>query len=113
MRKYVIKPGVRGMFSLDTEAENCDIVEPIRSHIDWIYSIPEDGVMKSLSDSTSSTNDEMKVKAGDLVIAFYNAPYTKNQFVVISSKEWKENMDLERSMDQKTCDCECTDTAEG
>jgi len=111
MRKYVIKPGFRGMLSLDTEVENYDIIEPIRSHIDWVYSIPEDGVIKNPSDNTLSTNDGMEVKAGDLVIAFYKAPYAKNQFVVISSKEWKENMDLERSMDQKPCDCDCTDTA--
>lgn len=111
MRNYVIKPGYRGMFSMDKENEEVDLIDSMRSHIDWVYDVPEDGVLKI-------TNGETKeVKKGNKVIVFYASPYTKNIAVVVDSAEWNENVLLEEEYnnDQKNksccgeCDCECYD----
>ena len=62
MKNYVIKPGFRGMISINKETEDIDIVKNIYSHIDWIYMAPEDGVL-TMPDKT--TKD---IKKGDFVI---------------------------------------------
>ena len=90
MRNYVIKPGYRGMFLINTENEEVDVIDSMSSHIDWVYDVPEDGILKI-------TNGETKeVKKGDKVIVFYTSPYTKNIAIVVNSAEWNENVILEK-----------------
>ena len=89
MRNYIIKPGVRGVFSMDAELNDFDVIDPIASHIDWVYTIPEDGEVQLKNGA------KKQVKKGDVVVVFYTSPYTKNQFVVVDSEEWRENIKLE------------------
>ena len=42
MKNYFIKPGLRGMFSIEKETFDMDVVNNIYSHIDWIYVVPEE-----------------------------------------------------------------------
>lgn len=35
MSKYLVRSGIRGMFRVDQE--NLDVVDYIRTNIDWIY----------------------------------------------------------------------------
>lgn len=115
MRNYIIKPGTTGLFSIDvdsmksTDDMKFDVAKPINSHIDWVYTVEEDGVLNL------PNNVKKDVKKGDVVILFYEAPYTKNQVVVISSDEWIENITTEREYmanAKPTCDdCgKCTES---
>lgn len=108
MKNYVIKPGFRGMFSVEKETFDMDIVKNIYTHIDWVYVVPEDGVLKV------PNNTEKDVKKGDIVISFYDAPYAKNPVIVINSDEWAENIRLESEYERqkeknknKPCDADC------
>lgn len=105
MKNYIIRPGTRGMFSVNTEnVEDVDIIEPIRSHIDWVYAVPEDGVL-------NVANNKKAVKKGDVVIVFYKSPYSKNIAIVVNSDEWNENIVLENEYDAKeTHKCENADS---
>lgn len=95
MKNYFIKPGFRGMISINKETEDIDIVKNIYSHIDWIYMAPEDGVL-TMPDKT--TKD---IKKGDFVICFYDSPYTKSPVVVVESDEWVENVRLESEYERQ------------
>lgn len=106
MKNYVIKPGTRGMFSVNLENNEFDVVDPMSSHIDWVYDVPEDGVLKI------ANGEDKQVKAGDKIIVFYTSPYTKHVAVVVSNEEWNENVKLEREYNEKMvhkadCDREC------
>lgn len=109
MRNYVIKPGFRGMFSVDQEKEDYNVVEPMRSHIDWAYVAPEDGVLNI------SQNEKKEVKKGDIVIAFYSSPYTKNTVIVIDNEQWKENIQAEEEYEntrKEQCECDMCEKCE-
>lgn len=95
MKNYFIKPGFRGMISINKETEDVDIVKNIYSHIDWVYMAPEDGVL-TMPDKT--TKD---IKKGDFVICFYGAPYAKYTAVVVESGEWAENVRLESEYERQ------------
>lgn len=110
MRNYIIKPGVRGVFSMDAELNDFDVIDPIASHIDWVYTIPEDGEVQLKNGA------KKQVKKGDVVVVFYASPYTKNQFVVVDSEEWRENIKLEdeykeaqKQSDNESQCCDCVD----
>lgn len=106
MKNYVIKPGYRGMFSINTENEEVDVIDSMSSHIDWVYDVPEDGVLKITDGETK------EVKKGDKVIVFYSSPYTKNIAVVVTNAEWDENIKLEEEYKNKQKSdtrCECSD----
>lgn len=115
MKNYVIKHGVRGMFYVDkNDVNNVGVIEPIASHIDWIYSATEDGTINLPNGTTK------EVKKGDFVIVFYTAPYTNNSVIVIDSKEWKENIQSEEEYrikqrenerDPQNINCESCDCA--
>lgn len=90
MRNYVIKPGYRGMFLINTENEEVDVIDSMSSHIDWVYDVPEDGILKITDGGTK------EVKKGDKVIVFYTSPYTRNVAIVVNSAEWNENVELEK-----------------
>lgn len=102
MKNYIVKPGTRGMFSVDTEnVENVDVVETINSHIDWIYRIPENGVVMC-------EGQKKDVVAGDLVIMFYKSPYCKNIAIVVHNDEWNENILLEKEYNHNKLSESCT-----
>lgn len=86
MRNYVIKPGMRGMFSVNAETNEYDVIDYMRTNIDWVYQVPEDGVVH-----IQGAGDK-EVKKDDILILFYSAPHVKHQAIVISSEEWKENI---------------------
>jgi hypothetical protein len=90
MRNYVIKPGYRGMFLINTENEEVDVIDSMSSHIDWVYDVPEDGILKITDGGTK------EVKKGDKVIVFYTSPYTKNVAIVVNNAEWNENVEFEK-----------------
>lgn len=94
----------------DTETENISCVEPLRTHIDWIFRIPEDG--EFTMDGVTKF-----VKKDDFVIKFYKTEGFTNPFIIFHSEEWANNIDgeeeaFEARMTQKNeacCDCEiCT-----
>lgn len=109
MRNYVIKPGFRGMFSMDQENEDYNVVEPMRSHIDWAYVVPEDGVLNI------SKDEKKEVKKGDIAIVFYASPYTKNTVIMINNEQWKENIQAEEEYEnahKEKCECDMCDQCE-
>lgn len=101
----------------DTETENIDSVEPLRTHIDWIYRIPEDGEF--------TMNGVTKlVKKDDFVIKFYKTEGFTNPFIVFHSEEWANNIDGEEEafknkiekvkmaqQNEACCNCEMCDNA--
>lgn len=110
MRNYVVKPGMRGMFSINKETDEVDVVDCMRTHIDWAYQVPEDGIL------LLPEGVKKEVKKEDIVVVFYSAPYSQNIAVVINSDEWKENIKAEceyekQQKDQKKdctcCECDC------
>lgn len=110
MSRYLIKQGKRGMVSLD-ENDDFDIIDYMRTNIDWVYEVPEDGVLEY------KTEDKVKmydVKKGNFVIQFYTNPNNVHDIIIIDNKEWKENVDalkkieLERATGMcETCICSC------
>lgn len=107
MRNYVIKPGYRGMFLINTENEEVDVIDSMSTHIDWVYDVPEDGILKIADGGTK------EVKKGDKVIVFYTSPYARNVAIVVNSAEWNENVELEKEYNSipknNNCD-ECCET---
>lgn len=111
MKNYLIKPGIRGMFSVELDPVKLDVIDSTPSHIDWMYIAPDDGKI------VLPSGEETEVKKDDIVVVFYNSPYTKNSVVVVDNNKWKENIELEREYKTRqepntescryceTCDC--------
>lgn len=103
MTKYIIKPGMRGLFSVNHEENKFDVIDYMHTNIDWAYQVPEDGEL--------IVEDEMmQVKKDDIVIVFYSRPYKIHKAIVIDSKEWKDNIAAEKAYEEeqrskKTSDC--------
>ena len=90
MNKYITKDGISVLISFNTETEEVSAVDYLRTHIDWVYQIPEDGVLQT-------ENGEKTVKKGDIVIKFYPCrEYPITQAIVIRNTEWKNNIKNER-----------------
>lgn len=89
MKNYIIKPGVRGLFSYNPETEDLDYTDYMRTNIDWAYLVPEDGEVKFIEDGNTIVKS---VKKNDVIIQFYKADGQKNRIIVVKSKEWKENI---------------------
>lgn len=96
MKKFILKEGIRGMFSIDEENNDCNILDYINTNIDWIYQVDADGTIV-LKDKDDSTICEKQVTAGDLVIKFYKKDYDMNRIVVVSSEEWKQNIEAAKN----------------
>lgn len=106
MIKYFMKKGVSQIISFDPETENIDSVAYMNSHVDWMYSIPEDGVL-------SMNGVEKDVKKGDIVIKFYQTrDYEITPFVVIRNKEWKQNIAAEKKYYEELQAKQKTETSE-
>lgn len=111
MIKYKIYPGHSYIMGYNTETEELISADYIRTNIDWVFEIPEDGEL----------NDGTKVKKGDLVVQFYKREYNKYDYVIIKDKNWKANIAAQKKYEeeamlkmkelkpQKCCDdcCEC------
>lgn len=95
MKKFIIKDNIRGMFSIDEENDSYDILDYISTNIDWIYQADADGTV-ILKANDGSTICEKQVTAGDLVIKFYKKSYDTNRIVVVSSEEWKQNIEFDK-----------------
>lgn len=113
MKKYFVKPGVSTMVSFDPETQEIDSVDYMNSHVDWMYTIPEDGEIV-IDGATKS------VKKGDIVIKFYRtSDYKQNNPVIVRNKEWKANIAAEKAYVKKMREdaelkkvsdcCECAD----
>lgn len=90
MNKYITKAGISALIAFNTETEEVSAVDYLRTHIDWVYQIPEDGVLQT-------ENGEKTVKKGDIVIKFYPCKeYPITQVIVIRNAEWKNNIKNER-----------------
>lgn len=94
MKKFIIKDSIRGMFSIDEENNSYDILDYISTNIDWIYQADADGTV--ILKEGDSTICEKQVTAGDIVIKFYKKNYDTNRIVVISSEEWKQNIEADK-----------------
>lgn len=90
MIKYFVKPGHTGMVSFNSETEDIDCVHYMRSYIDWMYMVPEDGELKA-------NGTTKNVKKGDIVIQFYKNEGTDTNVIIIKSAEWKKRIkDIEK-----------------
>lgn len=83
-----------------------------RNGIDYVYMVNED---QKIVYKRGNANVELEAKAGDIIVAFYENQFP-NRAIVISSKEWAENIKAYEEYDQKRkeewaakkCDvCEC------
>lgn len=121
MIKYFIKPGQRGLIKFDAETEELDSIGYMTTHIDWMYEVPEDGMIQFPEpDGTMVTKS---VKKYDFVIQFYESEGNKHNIIVIKSKEWKENIKSQEAYAEKLrkdrlkkCNCEgpcCDECCEG
>lgn len=83
MIKYYSINRLSNLIKIDNESNILDGVEYITSNIDWVYRIPENGVL-ILKDGT-----EEEVKAGDIVFKMYNATdkYSHDRELIIIKDE--------------------------
>ena len=110
MNKYIAKAGINTLIAFNTETEEVSAVDYLRTHIDWVYQIPEDGVLQTES-------GEKTVEKGDIVIKFYPCrEYPITQAIVIRNAEWKNNIKNERlyneSLRKECISKECDDDTE-
>lgn len=104
MVKYIYAKGSQ-LIKFDKDTENISCLDYTRTSIDWIWVADEDGVL----------NDE-EVKAGDVIIAFYEVTGDERRVIVVKDQKvkdfYKELSDyykmckLERQA-TKCCDCAC------
>lgn len=121
MKKYIIKPGIRGMFSVDKENGDIDIVDYLGTDIDWMYRVPEDGTLNVQlynKETRAKETRTYEVKEGNVVVLFYLEEYTKNPVVIVDNKEWSENIEAKKAWqeqrelrqtnsDAPCCNCKC------
>lgn len=114
MKKYFLKPGTSGMVSVDTDTMDINMVEYARTGIDWMYEVPEDGVL-----NVNNTDIQDKpVKKGNIVILFYQDYGMKHRAIIVDNAEWAENIeaykakqleDVKKYADPSKCYEACTD----
>jgi len=94
MKTYLIKEGIRGLFSVD-ENNNLDLQDYDSSRINWMYRVEHDGTLTyRKKDGSEKTFD---VKKGDMVIEFYSGYNYPNQCIVIRNDQWNENIEAYRA----------------
>ena len=118
MTKYYMKQGARGVAMFNPDTEDFDVLNYMSTGIDWAYLIPADGEF-TFSDKDNKTVTKT-VKKYDIVLQLYRNEYNKHEFIIIRSKEWRENIKArdayyeEKAAKQTAnkcndCDCECCD----
>lgn len=108
MIKYYSINRLSNLIKIDNESNILDGVEYITSNIDWVYRIPENGVL-ILKDGT-----EEEVKAGDIVFKMYNATdkYSHDRELIIIKDEKlidyysRLYQHLLSKKKENTCDCD-------
>ena len=89
----------------------------IQTNIDWMYIAPED--MEITYKNGDGTQFTKQAKVGDIIIQMYTADVKDYQHVIIiSSDEWKNNIDLymnrynnkEKCENSSSCNDECSNT---
>lgn len=98
MTKYLIRSGIRGMFKF-SDSGDIDVIDYIRTNIDWVYVADEGGEITYKGQKITKT---VPVKAGDIVIAFYEHPGIENPVVVIDNELWKQNIKNENEDEEGT-----------
>ena len=68
-----------------------------RSSIDDVYFIKED---TKIVFNRGEDKSELEAKAGDIVITFYEEKFP-NRVIVISSEQWKENLEAYEAYEQQ------------
>lgn len=92
---------------LIVDTDNADI-QPIKSQrnaCNRVYIVPEDMHFKYVGVDSS---EEFDVKAGDILIAFWDEDFP-HKYVKVTSKEWKENLDnynrIQNEYEEKCKNC--------
>lgn len=82
MIKYYSVDRLSNLIKIDSEADALEGIEYITSNIDWIYRIPEDGVLVY-------NNSTEEVKAGDIVFKMYGIEdkYSMNRELIVIKDE--------------------------
>lgn len=89
MNRYLIKPGIRGMFCVNEDMQ-LSASDYVSTDIDWVYLVPEDGILNvQLEDNETVT---YPVSKDNLVIVFYKRDGQKQRVIVLDNKQWIENI---------------------
>lgn len=91
---YVTKSN--SMFDVDFDNQYVSWRDDDRSAINRVCLVDEDCIVKD-------ENETVEAKKGDIVISFYESLFP-HHFVVISSKEWRENIETYKAMLNKNKD---------
>lgn len=94
MNKYLIKEGIRGLFSVD-ENLNLGLQDYVASRINWSYQVEQDGTLTYEKRDGSRT--ELEVKKGDILLEFYSGYDYPHQCIVIRNDQWKENLEASKA----------------
>lgn len=110
MIKYYGLDQVSSLFKLDTEKDTVNTTNYIKSNIDWVYRIPEDGFL------IKEDGSKIEVKANNIVLKMYpvNHRYIgSKEYIVVEDKgivdyysrylEYKEKLKEE----ENSCKCPC------
>lgn len=111
MIKYYGLDYVSSLFKLDTEKDTVNTVNYIRSNIDWVYRIPEDGFI------VKPDGSKIKVNANDIVLKMY-APGKRysdpKEYIIVKDKEivdyyfrYFENVKKSEEKEENSCKCSC------
>lgn len=111
MSKYLIRDGIRGMFSVN--GNNVDCADYVRTAIDWVYQVNDDGTLTYKSRKVDQEDYTIDVKKGDLVVQFYQEEGIKYPVVVLNDQKFIENVEgiqeaaLARAKKQECEKCCC------
>jgi hypothetical protein len=90
MSKYLIRDGIRGMFSVNDN--NVDCADYVRTAIDWVYQVDDDGTLTYKSRKVDQEDYTIDVKKGNLVVQFYQEEGVKYPVVVLNDQKFIENV---------------------
>lgn len=93
MKKYIVKQGVRGLFTYNEETQDIDVIDYSTTFIDWTYRIPEDGTVVIRDNKCGDIIETIDVKKNDLVVVFYRNEWVKNPVVIVHNEKWIENLE--------------------
>lgn len=104
MKKYVLKQGIRGVFSIEND-EKYDVIDYFSTHIDWPYFLEEPGTFTFIDkDGKKNTID---VKANSILLKFYPSENYPHDFVIVDSPEWVENIKAAKEAALKRAEKAC------
>lgn len=107
MSKYLIRDGIRGMFSVNDN--NVDCADYVRTAIDWVYQADDDGTLTYKSRKADQEDYTIDVKKGDLVVQFYQEEGIKYPVVVLNDQKFIENVEGIREAALARAKVKCAD----